>query len=116
MPTADDEAWTVAAVMVSRCRLSCVFGLPLGRKSEPTDFPDQPVDELAVRAKQPGIVGARLATRGRGRFGGDAKHCESCRLHEHGNRVIRQHYGPDSENCVYRQKAYVSHDGLDFRC
>jgi hypothetical protein len=23
----DDEAWTVAAVMVSRCRLSCVFGL-----------------------------------------------------------------------------------------
>ena len=27
MPTADDEAWTVAAVMVSRCRLSCVFGL-----------------------------------------------------------------------------------------
>ena len=24
---ADDEAWTVAAVMVSRCRLSCVFGL-----------------------------------------------------------------------------------------
>ena len=27
MPTADDEAWTVAVVMVSRCRLSCVFGL-----------------------------------------------------------------------------------------